>query len=201
MEYVRGSQLELRPEGADLLGTISHTFRQITSAVGHAHAKGVVNGNLDPYHILLTEAGQIKITNFGPNVATHVFPQLGSPRSIQILSNDATETKPMSIPIPYFISPEQILDRPVTAATDIYSVGVMMYKMMTGDFPFSRDLHGERLNLEQFFNAVLHGEPIPLRSLNPAIPVVWDDITTRCLCKDPSKRPSAADIYWALTLS
>lgn len=162
---------------------VTNILTQICNALAFAHSRGIVNQNLTPAHILVTDKGIVKITNFSIEVVTaEVF-------GLPVTSAASTEAL---IPVPRYISPEQIRDEQIAWPTDIFYLGIILYEMLTGDHhhPFYRD----RMNLDQYFSAVLYESPIPPRQYNNWIPVELEDIVYRALNKKPTARPSASAI-------
>ncbi len=171
MEYVPGETLEhiIGAQGAlDLAVALDYTC-QMANAVDHAHKQGVIHRDLRPANVFVTERGLLKVGDFGTSrfleIAAHGTTVIGSP--------------------PY-MAPEQFDGRAVFAS-DLYSLGITMYQMLTGllpyDMPSPSDL--ERLR---------RGEMVtPPRLRNPAIPAAIDDIVMRALRADIAGRYQRAE--------
>jgi serine/threonine protein kinase len=173
MEYVAGETLEaivMREGALDVARALDFTC-QICNAVDHAHRAGIIHRDLRPGNMLVSESGLLKVTDFGTSrvleIAAHGTTVIGSP--------------------PY-MAPEQFQGKAVFAS-DIYSVGVTMYQMLTGmlpyDTPTPRDL-----------DRLLRGELVTAPRLkNKAIPKAINDIVLRALSPDLTVRyPRASDL-------
>ena len=169
MEYVEGKSLKERLAGGRL--PVVETVRialELLGALEYAHDKGVVHRDLKPANILLTPDGRVKITDFG---TAH-----------EIDAGDQT----VAAGTLFYMSREQLLGR-VTPASDLYSVGVMLYEMLTGSLPF-HDTAGSRL-----IQKILSGEPAPLiTAADPALPAPLATIVARALERDVKRRWGSA---------
>ncbi len=145
MEYVEGTPIDAFCDRADL-GLVERIalFRQICSAVGHAHRNLVVHRDLKPTNILVTAEGAPKLLDFG------VAKLLGSDHVPRLMTATAAGPGPMT---PEYASPEQVRGEVITTASDVYSLGVLLYLLLTGGLPYRfesrrpRDI--ERTILEQ----------------------------------------------------
>jgi serine/threonine-protein kinase len=171
MEYVPGDTLEtiIAARGAlDLPVVLDYTC-QIANAVEHAHKQGVIHRDLRPANVFVTSAGLLKVGDFGTSrfleIAAHGTTVIGSP--------------------PY-MAPEQFEGRAVFAS-DIYSLGVTMYQMLTGSLPYDTPAPADLERLRR-------GEMVtPPRARNAQIPVVIDDIVMRALAGSVSARYQRAE--------
>ena len=145
---------------------------QICEGVGAAHRAGVVHRDLKPQNILLTRTGQIKVTDFG--IA----------RSLATTST--TQTGPVWGTAQY-IAPEQAAGQTVSPATDVYSLGIILYEMVTARLPFEADTP-LALAMQH-----LQAEPPPIRTYNPSVPVGLEHIITKAMAKKPQARYPDAD--------
>ncbi len=173
MEYVEGQTLEqiILREGALELGRALDFTCQICNAIDHAHAAGVLHRDIRPGNMLVTESGLLKVTDFGTSrfleIAAHGTTVIGSP--------------------PY-MAPEQFYGKAVFAS-DIYSVGVTMYQMLTGTFPYDTPAPGD---VERLMRGELLTEP---RVKNARIPKALNDIVVKALAPDVTSRyQRAADL-------
>lgn len=173
MEYIDGITLK---EYIDMQGVIEwkdalHLTTQILKALQHAHECGIVHRDIKPQNIMLLQDGTIKVTDFG----------------IARFSDKSTRTMTdQAIGSVHYIAPEQARGEVTDGKTDIYSVGVMFYEMLTGKLPFDSD-SAVTIALMQ-----LQSTPKMPREVNPAIPVGLEQITMKAMKKQPSDRYSSA---------
>lgn len=148
--------------------------REICEGVGLAHRAGIVHCDLKPQNILLTEAGQVKVVDFG---------------IARALQQDEADSEPVEVVwgSPHYLSPEQAMGRRPTPASDVYSIGVMLYEMLTGVPPF-HDPDPSVLAMKH-----CREEPPPLTSLNPRVPSGLDWLVRKLLTKEPTHRYRNAD--------
>jgi serine/threonine-protein kinase len=173
MEYVPGETLEqlIMREGALDLARALDFACQICNAVDHAHRAGILHRDLRPGNMLISESGMLKVTDFGTSrfleIAAHGTTVIGSP--------------------PY-MAPEQFHGKAVFAS-DVYSVGVTLYQMLTGTLPYDTPAPGD---IEKLMRGELVTAP---RVRNQRIPKAINDIVMRALAPDLTVRyPRAADL-------
>lgn len=173
MEYVDGVTLKEYIEKKKVLPESEAVLflTQILRALGHAHEKGIVHRDVKPQNIMLTASGLIKVTDFG--IARFI-------RS----STDTMTTR--AIGSVHYVSPEQARGDAVDARADIYSVGVMMYEMLTGRLPFESD------NPVQVALMQMQAEAPAPRSINPGISPALEEICGKAMRKLPAERYAAA---------
>jgi serine/threonine protein kinase len=146
MEYVDGESLAQLMQDATLtLREVVDIVTQILSAVQYAHDKNVIHRDLKPSNILLTHDRKVKISDFGTATMTQAVKGPGIGGTL------------------YYMAKEQVLGHPVPAS-DIYSVGVVLYEMVTGQLPFIDEVAMVLLN------KILKDDPMPPRTINPNIP-------------------------------
>lgn len=173
MEYIDGITLK---EYIDRQGVIEwkdvlHLIIQVLRALQHAHESGIVHRDVKPQNIMLLQDGTIKMTDFG----------------IARFSDKATRTMTdQAIGSVHYIAPEQARGDVTDGKTDIYSVGVMLYEMLTGKLPFEGET-AVSVALMQ-----LQSTPKRPREVNPSIPVGLEQITMRAMEKQPAKRYTSA---------
>lgn len=173
MEYIDGITLK---EYIDQQGIIEwkdalHLTTQVLKALQHAHECGIVHRDIKPQNIMLLQDGTIKVTDFG----------------IARFSDKATRTMTeQAIGSVHYIAPEQARGDVTDGKTDIYSVGVMLYEMLTGKLPFDSD-SAVSVALMQ-----LQSTPKRPREINPGIPIGLEQITLKAMQKQPSDRYASA---------
>ena len=175
MEYVPGSTLKdkIRQEGHLAPREALAIAREIAEALAHAHANNLVHCDIKPHNILMMADGHAKVADFG--IARAV--------------TESTMTYSGSVigSVHYF-SPEQAKGTMITPKSDVYSLGVVLYEMLTGKLPFTGETP------VSIAMKHLQDEPIPVRQLDPAIPPVAEAIVTRAMSKNPLMRPPAAEL-------
>ncbi len=173
MEYIEGITLKEYIEQQKVIQPKEaiHFVTQILRALQHAHDKGIVHRDVKPQNIMLLQNGSIKVTDFG------------------IASFSRSDTRTISdsaIGSVHYISPEQARGDFTDAKADIYSVGVVMYEMLTGTLPFQSD-SAVSVALMQ-----LQNDPVDPREINGNIPVGLEQITMHAMQKDPKSRYQSA---------
>jgi eukaryotic-like serine/threonine-protein kinase len=175
MEYIEGRTLaELIRKGPLPAEAVLRYARQVIAALAHAHDRGVIHGDLKPLNIIVTSVGEAKILDFG--LARRNDPAEFDRQTLETMSTE--EDKGPGGTFPY-MAPEQIEGCDVTARTDIWAFGVMLYEMSTGERPFRGD------NIYLLCNSILRDIPRQV-SLEP-----FPGLTTiilRCLEKEPARR-------------
>ena len=168
MEYVEGETLEekiLREGALDVAQALDFTC-QICNAVDHAHRAGILHRDLRPGNMLVAESGLLKVTDFGTS------------RILEIAAHGTT-----IIGSPPYMAPEQFHGKAVFAS-DVYSIGVTMYQMLTGTLPYSTPSPAD---LDRLMKGELVSSP---RLRNPKVPSAIADIVMRALAPDPTVRYS-----------
>ena len=179
MEYIDGITLKdyIEKNGPVNWKETIHFVTQILRALQHAHDKGIIHRDVKPQNIMLLEDGTIKVTDFG----------------IARFSKNTTRSMTMTnkaIGSVHYISPEQARGESTDAKSDLYSLGVMMYEMLTGKLPFDAD------NAVSVAIMQLQSDPEPPRKINPDIPVGLEEIIIKTMQKEPKKRyRSATEMY------
>jgi serine/threonine protein kinase len=178
MEFIEGRTLaEAAKNGQRFtFERVCEIGEQIAEALAYAHKHGVIHRDIKPANILLTSEEKYgverpKITDFG--VAKLGAAQLTS--TGQILGS------------PAFMPPEQFTGAPIDGRSDLFSLGVILYWMATGEYAFP----GETITAISY--KVVNTEPVPPRKLNPAVPSAFDQIILKCLAKAPSDRYASGE--------
>ena len=173
MEFIPGRTLSdaIKRGERSSLERVCEIGQQIAEALGHAHRKGVIHRDIKPANILLTKresdgTEQAKITDFG--VA-------------KLAAGEITTTGQL-LGTPAFMPPEQFTGAPIDGRADLFSLGVILYWMASGEQPFP----GETMSAVSY--KIVHTEPVPPAKLNPAIPAAMEGVILKCLAKSPAER-------------
>jgi eukaryotic-like serine/threonine-protein kinase len=177
MEYVPGRSLKalVREQGPLHPVVAIDIVTQILQAARFAHARGVIHRDLKPHNVILDEEGRARVTDFG-------IAQAGA--------SDMTVTGSIMGTAQY-LSPEQAQGHTVSTASDLYSVGVILYELLTGVVPFDGDT-AVAIAFKQ-----VSAQPSAPSVVNPAVPAVLDQIVLRALAKDPTARYADAEEFIA----
>jgi serine/threonine-protein kinase len=166
VEYThKGKLLPLR----DVLDIITH----VADALGYAHSKNVVHRDIKPANIMmLKDTGEIKVTDFG---------------IARITSSSRTKTG-VILGTPSYMSPEQVSGRKVDGRSDIFSLGIVLYEMLSGQKPFASE------DMTSLMYQITREKHPSAREINPKIPPIVEKIIDKALDKDVSKRYQKADL-------
>ncbi len=173
MELVDGITLKqyIERKGVVAWKEVVHFTKQISKALAHAHERGIIHRDIKPQNIMLLRDGTIKVGDFG----------------IAALENEVYENNGEAIGSIHYIAPEQARGECPDARSDIYSLGVMMYEMLTGGLPFIGNTLGEIA--VQHMNA----KPVPPHEKNPEIPLELERITLKAMSAELSERYQSAN--------
>jgi serine/threonine protein kinase len=169
LEFLDGGDTLKRYIQKDQLLAIDRTVEilyQCAKALDYAHRRGVIHRDIKATNIMLTADGRVKLCDFGiaqysSGDQTQVLGLLGSPR---------------------YMSPEQAREEDVTAQTDLYSLGVVAYELLTGQAPFAAN------GLSKLINQILHEDPAPIRDFRPDVPERLEQIIVKAMAKEASAR-------------
>ena len=183
LQYIEGPTLKQLLAGRPLepLSALSIAI-QIADALAVAHACGIAHRDLKPANVIVTADGQAKVLDFGlaKMLAAEVVAEEGSP------ARSPTDEPLTEVGVPYgsmgYSSPEQAAGDPADHRTDVFSLGVILYEMLTGQPPF-RGRHAVEV-----LSAVINTAPRPLRELNPKAPAALQPVLDRALAKAPKDR-------------
>ena len=173
MEYVDGASLKDLIERGLSVGEAVEIVRQVLAGVKYAHDHGIVHRDLKPQNVLVDSEGRARVTDFG-------IARAGASEITQTGSVLGTAQ---------YLSPEQAQGLPVTAASDIYSIGVMLYEALTSHVPFDAD-SPVTVALKQ-----VSERPRPPSELNPQVSRALDGVVMRALAKDPANRFASAEEF------
>lgn len=170
VEYVDGDSLaDFIPSSPDRVVELG---RQIAEALAYAHSRQIIHRDVKPANIKVTADGRVKLMDLG----------LALPREAKRMTAEG-----MIIGTPAYLSPEQAQGLPLDLRTDIYSLGIVLYEMATGELPFDSD-DIPALLLQQVKQA-----PPPPRSITPSIPPALESVILKTLEKNPARRFQTAD--------
>lgn len=177
MEYLEGRTLKqlVREHGAMPPDLATDITIQVLRAARFAHKRGIIHRDFKPHNVILDEEGRAKVTDFG-------IARAGA--------SDMTETGSIMGTAQY-LSPEQAQGQPVSPRSDLYSIGVMLYELLTGRVPFDAE--------SPVAIAVRHvsDRPIPPAEVNPDVPPALEAVVMKALEKDPARRFADADEFIA----
>ncbi len=169
MEYIQGKTLaEILAKASVLPVHIAAVIvYQICRGLEHAHGRGVVHRDLKPSNIIISNTGQVKILDFG--IAHFQYDE------------DLTSLGAV-LGTYHYMSPEQALGKKVSPASDIFSLGILFYELLTGLKPFLKDEKGDVLE------KIVHNQPKIPGKINPSVPIRFNRIVRKCLRKKPARR-------------
>src|SRR5271169_168173 len=168
MEFVEGRSLQSLIDAHQPfpVSRVLKLMEQVCSALDFAHQHNVVHRDIKPANLMLTADDVVKITDFG----TAKILQFGTAQTAHVMGT------------PSYMSPEQVKGKPVDGRSDIFSLGVILYELMTGEKPFP----GE--NITTVIYKIINEEPISPRSLDSTIHPGLSAVISRALAKDPNER-------------
>jgi hypothetical protein len=179
MEYVDGQTLRRRLEEPIAIGKFLEIGMACAEALAAAHQVGVLHRDIKPENIMLTLAGQVKVLDFG------VAARLPNCTTTTTQIDGCAETKGFSGTLAY-MAPEVLQEIEADARSDIFSLGIIFYEVLTGRHPFYAK------GFLATYNRIVNDEPAPLRTLNPRVLPELERIVTKMLAKNPDQRYVAA---------
>jgi serine/threonine-protein kinase len=178
MEFVQGRELkDILDHNERLpLATTVNLITQLLEALAYSHAKGVVHRDIKPGNIIILEDGRIKVTDFGiAKIESSTLTQFG----------DVLGT-------PSYMSPEQFSGLPVDRRSDLFSTGVILYHLLTGEKPFPGN------SMTTIMHRVMNTIPANVSDLNFQIPASFDQVVNKALAKKASERFQSAEAFAAV---
>jgi len=174
MEYVEGRTLKeiIHAEAPLPIDQAVNIAIMICDGIHHAHERGIIHRDIKPHNILVTRDGMVKVADFG---------------IAQAISKKTITYGGKILGSVHYISPEQARGEPLTRGTDIYSLGCVLYEMLTGKVPFDAE-SAITVALKH-----IHDEPLPPRKLNDNIPVEVENTILKAMDKVPARRYSSAE--------
>lgn len=181
MEYVEGVSLKQYGRGKDQLSPhrVVSVIAEVCKAIDFSHKKGIVHRDIKPANIMIANNGSVKLLDFGIAIST--------------TADEASGTGRPALGTPNYVSPEQVSGSGLGPRSDIYSLGTVLFEMLTGQQVF------KATKVKELFKAILN-EPAPLlSSIRADLPAELEQVIARCLAKNPSKRySSGAEMAQAL---
>jgi serine/threonine-protein kinase len=171
MRHMAGGSLADRLQKEELkLTEIAHIFKRIAEALDAAHVHKIIHRDVKPSNFLFDATGEIFLSDFGIAKSTTVTDDEGL----------------WLVGTPAYMSPEQVLGDPVDGRADIYALGIVLFRLLSGQLPFSND------SVTALINA--HVEtPVPdIRSVKNKIPAVWQEVVAKAMAKNPDNRYATA---------
>lgn len=174
MRYMSGGSLQDKIQKGELKMTeMAHILKRVSDALDAAHAKGIIHRDIKPSNILFDSSGEAFLSDFG----------IATSKSFK------DEEGEWLVGTPAYMSPEQVQGRQLTGRSDVYALGVTLYRLLTGQLPYSGSSTTALINA--------HVElPIPdIRTIKGNIPAVWQEVVAKAMAKDPNDRYATASDF------
>jgi serine/threonine protein kinase len=182
-EFVAGETLRTRMRAAPMEPCeVLDVAEQVASALAAAHEAGIIHRDIKPENVMMRRDALVKILDFGLAKLTR-----GEDKTREAATRSPAKTSAGVVmgTVPY-MSPEQALGRNVDHRSDLFSLGVVLYEMVTGQSPFAAASTAETLD------RILHVEPEPMAAFNDGVPAELENVVRKCLDKDRGRRYSSA---------
>ncbi|MCC6365631.1 MAG: protein kinase [Bryobacterales bacterium] len=167
MEFVEGvTVFDKMNQGALEPGEVLSMLEQTAAAIDYAHSKGVLHRDIKPANLMVTPSGKVKVADFG----------------VARLDSQKTATSGMVLGTPSYMAPEQISNKPLSPATDQFSLAVVAFELLTGQKPFQAD------SISALLYNIVFQPPTPVRQLNPSVSPAVEVVLQKALAKEPGDR-------------
>jgi len=177
-EHIQGARTlaaYCRPDNLLRIDDVVEIIYKCAKALHYAHGRGVIHRDIKPSNIMLTTDNDVRIIDFG----------------IAIVSDSEVSRIEGIAGSPSYMSPEQVQSEELTPRSDLYSLGAVMYELLTGFRPFRAD------NLSKLLHQIVYATPPPIHTYREDIPEELEEVVVRCMLKNPDMRPSSGAVMAA----
>ncbi|HEX5787677.1 MAG TPA: serine/threonine-protein kinase [Woeseiaceae bacterium] len=177
-EHIQGARTlaaYCRPDNLLRIDDVVEITYKCAKALHYAHGRGVIHRDIKPSNIMLTTSNDVRIIDFG----------------IAIVSDSEVSRIEGIAGSPSYMSPEQVQSEDLTPRSDLYSLGAVMYELLTGFRPFRAD------NLSKLLHQIVYATPPPIHTYRDDIPEALEDVVVRCMLKNPDMRPASGAVMAA----
>ncbi|MGA9774073.1 MAG: protein kinase [Blastocatellia bacterium] len=180
MEYVEGESLSQRLErGPLVLRDVIGVAVQIADALAEAHQIGIIHCDIKSANLIVNERGSVKVLDFGLAKVTEASSPEGDDQTKKLGNQTVINVVAGTVA---YMSPEQAMGHTLDHRSDIFSLGVVIYEMLTGRLPFEGD------SATEVMNKIINEEPVAIARLNYSVPPELERITRKCIEKEPARR-------------